>query len=68
MTAHGGGVPAYSGDLAGLYVYVEIGGGVGGRGDGGRPSQPVRDGGVGVVQPEVILGTWTRGGGGKIME
>ena len=49
------GLPANYCFFTALNVYLQVCGGVWGRGDARRPGQPVRDGGVGVVQPEVVL-------------
>ena len=51
-----GRVPGDQGLLASLRGDGEVGGRVGRRGDARRPGQPVRDGVVGVVEVEVVLG------------
>lgn len=51
-----GRVPLNESDLPALDVNAEVGGRVGRGRDGGGPREPIRDGAVGVVQPEVVLG------------
>ncbi len=49
-------LPPDKGDLPRPHVDGQVRGRVRSRGDGGRPRQPVVDGGVGVVQLKVVLG------------
>ena len=54
MLTRGGRLPGDLCPLARLHRDLQVGGRVRRRGDAGRPGQPVRQGGVGVVQPELV--------------
>ena len=56
MLSNQGRLPAHHGLLSSLNADAHLPRGVRGRGDARSPRQPVRDGGVGVVEVEVVLG------------